>query len=254
MAHLLAHANPAFSGQAVALQERHETVSRGRGWASSRGWPLALRYMVEACMSLTAETLCWRHSSPSDERPYTRLNLRAPPAFVARAGHSKPEGVPCASSSPHPRFPGCAAAHTGSRLGFDAHAEEPRQEPRGPEDVGQELSAQIKSLSAQLTKAKSGLALDPMSSVTGSTLNGVVGPNIVFKGTNVLVMTKTSEADTSGLGYPSMVGTMSRPRRSAVAPTTCPRRPRQLHELRLVPRRLLQCSPRHRCQCQRRRG
>ena len=61
-------------------------------------------------------------------------------------------------------------------------------------------SAQIKSLSAQLTKAKSVLALAPYVSVTGSTLNGVVGPNIVFKGTNVHVMSTTSEADTSGLG------------------------------------------------------
>jgi hypothetical protein len=60
--------------------------------------------------------------------------------------------------------------------------------------------AQIKSLNTRLAEAKSVLALAPFVSLTGSTLNGVSGPNIVFQGANVTVRSSNYEDDGSGTG------------------------------------------------------
>jgi hypothetical protein len=59
---------------------------------------------------------------------------------------------------------------------------------------------QIAVLNRKLAKARSLLALAPYLSVTQAALNGVAGPNIVFHGCNVHVMSSTSETDGSGLG------------------------------------------------------
>ena len=59
---------------------------------------------------------------------------------------------------------------------------------------------QIAVLNTKLAKARSVLALAPYLSITSAALNGVAGPNIVFHGCNVHVMSSTSETDGSGLG------------------------------------------------------
>lgn len=62
------------------------------------------------------------------------------------------------------------------------------------------LQKQVKSLKTQLATAKRVLALAPYVRVTRSTLAGVKGPNIVFRGANVHVCSASSEADSSGTG------------------------------------------------------
>lgn len=59
---------------------------------------------------------------------------------------------------------------------------------------------QIKALKTELASAQPVLALAPYVSVTSDTMNGVIGPNIVFKGANVHIQSTSSESDTSGLG------------------------------------------------------
>ena len=66
-----------------------------------------------------------------------------------------------------------------------------------------DLVAAKQTIAAQgqtLASAAPVLALAPYVSVSGGSLNGVVGPNIVFQGANVHVRSSTSETDTSGLG------------------------------------------------------
>ena len=58
----------------------------------------------------------------------------------------------------------------------------------------------VTTLQGQLTSAQSVLQLAPYVSLNTSAMNGVAGPNIVFKGVNVHVMSATAEDDTSGLG------------------------------------------------------
>jgi hypothetical protein len=60
--------------------------------------------------------------------------------------------------------------------------------------------ATITSEAATLATAAPVLALCPYVSVTGSAINGVAGPNVVFKGCNLQIKSATSEDDTSGLG------------------------------------------------------
>ena len=62
------------------------------------------------------------------------------------------------------------------------------------------LQKQVTSLKSQLTKAKSVLALAPYVSLNRSAVNGVAGPNVVFKGCNLQVKSKTSESDKTGTG------------------------------------------------------
>ena len=62
------------------------------------------------------------------------------------------------------------------------------------------LQKQVATLQSQLSAAKSVLAMAPYVSVTSSTMNGVVGPNVVFKGCNLHVMSKTSETDATHTG------------------------------------------------------
>ena len=61
-------------------------------------------------------------------------------------------------------------------------------------------AATIKSLKTKLANGKSVLALAPYVSLSQTALDGVKGPNIVFKGVNVHVRSATGETDTSGLG------------------------------------------------------
>ena len=58
----------------------------------------------------------------------------------------------------------------------------------------------ITSLKGQLTSAKHVLQLAPYVSVTRGALNGVFGPNIVFRGANVQIKSTTREDDTTGTG------------------------------------------------------
>ncbi len=58
----------------------------------------------------------------------------------------------------------------------------------------------IKSLKTKLANGQSVLALAPYVSLTQTTLDGVKGPNIVFKGVNVHIRSALGETDTSGLG------------------------------------------------------
>jgi hypothetical protein len=60
--------------------------------------------------------------------------------------------------------------------------------------------ATIASQATTLTNAAPLLAIAPYVSLNAAAMNGVKGPNIVFKGTNVHVMSSTSETDASGLG------------------------------------------------------
>jgi hypothetical protein len=62
------------------------------------------------------------------------------------------------------------------------------------------LQKQVTSLKSQLTKARSVLALAPYVSLNRSAVNGVAGPNIVFKGCNLQVKSKTSESTIDGTG------------------------------------------------------
>ena len=59
---------------------------------------------------------------------------------------------------------------------------------------------EITALQHQLTAEAPVLALAPYVSITGSRLNGVKGPNVVFQGVNVHIRSTTTEGDTSGLG------------------------------------------------------
>lgn len=58
----------------------------------------------------------------------------------------------------------------------------------------------ITSLKKKLANAGPVLRLAPYVTVTQTTLDGVSGPNIVFKGVNVHVQSSLGETDTSGLG------------------------------------------------------
>ena len=58
----------------------------------------------------------------------------------------------------------------------------------------------ITSLKGQLTSAKPVLQLAPYVSVARGAMNGVSGPNIVFRGANVQVKSATGEDDTTGTG------------------------------------------------------
>ena len=58
----------------------------------------------------------------------------------------------------------------------------------------------IASQATTLTSAAPLLAIAPYVSLNAGAMNGVVGPNVVFKGCNVHVMSKTSETDASGTG------------------------------------------------------
>ena len=62
------------------------------------------------------------------------------------------------------------------------------------------LQKQVSSLKSQLSKAKSALALAPYLSVTKTAINGVAGPNVVFKGCNLQIKSRTRESDSSGTG------------------------------------------------------
>ena len=62
------------------------------------------------------------------------------------------------------------------------------------------LQKQVTSLKSQLTKARSVLALAPYVSLNRSAVNGVAGPNVVFKGCNLQVKSKTSESTIDGTG------------------------------------------------------
>ena len=62
------------------------------------------------------------------------------------------------------------------------------------------LQKQVTSLKSQLTKARSVLALAPYVSLDRSAVNGVAGPNVVFRGCNLQVKSKTGETDTTGTG------------------------------------------------------
>ena len=62
------------------------------------------------------------------------------------------------------------------------------------------LQKQVTSLKSQLTKARSVLALAPYVSLDRSAVNGVAGPNVVFKGCNLQVKSKTSESTIDGTG------------------------------------------------------
>jgi hypothetical protein len=61
-------------------------------------------------------------------------------------------------------------------------------------------SSTITTVQGQLVSAQNVLQLAPYVSVNTSAMNGVAGPNIVFKGVNVHVMSSTAQEDTSGLG------------------------------------------------------
>ena len=68
---------------------------------------------------------------------------------------------------------------------------------------GQTIASQsltITTLQGQLASAQSVLQLAPYVSLDTAAMNGVAGPNIVFKGVNVHVMSSTAQEDTSGLG------------------------------------------------------
>lgn len=58
----------------------------------------------------------------------------------------------------------------------------------------------ITSLKGQLTSAKHVLQLAPYVSVAQGAMNGVPGPNIVFRGANVQIKSATGEDDTTGTG------------------------------------------------------
>jgi hypothetical protein len=60
--------------------------------------------------------------------------------------------------------------------------------------------ATIASQATTLTNAAPLLAIAPYVSLNAAAMNGVKGPNILFKGANVHVMSSTSETDGSGLG------------------------------------------------------
>ena len=62
------------------------------------------------------------------------------------------------------------------------------------------LQKQVTSLRSQLTKAKSVLALAPYVSLDRSAVNGVASPNVVFKGCNLQVKSKTGESTIDGTG------------------------------------------------------
>jgi len=62
------------------------------------------------------------------------------------------------------------------------------------------LQKQVTSLKSQLTKARSVLALAPYVSLDRSAVNGVAGPNVVFRGCNLQVKSKTSESTIDGTG------------------------------------------------------
>jgi hypothetical protein len=62
------------------------------------------------------------------------------------------------------------------------------------------LQKQVTTLKSQLAHAKSVLALAPYVSVTQTAINGVKGPNLVFKGCNLQIKSPTGQTDTSGLG------------------------------------------------------
>ena len=65
------------------------------------------------------------------------------------------------------------------------------------------LSADEVTIAAQgqkLSDAASLLAIAPHVSLNASAINGVTGPNIVFKGANVQIKSATSESDASGTG------------------------------------------------------
>ena len=62
------------------------------------------------------------------------------------------------------------------------------------------LQKQVTSLKSQLTKARSVLALAPYVSLNRSAVNGVAGPNVVFRGCNLQVKSKTSESTIDGTG------------------------------------------------------
>jgi hypothetical protein len=70
--------------------------------------------------------------------------------------------------------------------------------------VGQDASSGLRGTVAAHTTALNNaapvLAIAPYVSLKTGTLNGVVGPNIVFQGANVHVRSTTSETDTTGTG------------------------------------------------------
>lgn len=59
---------------------------------------------------------------------------------------------------------------------------------------------QINALKTKLVAAKQVLALSPYLTVTQNPVNGVAGPNVLFRGVNVTVRSMSNEADTSGSG------------------------------------------------------
>ena len=62
------------------------------------------------------------------------------------------------------------------------------------------LQTTVAAHTTTLTSAAPLLAIAPYVSLNAGAMNGVVGPNVVFKGCNVHVMSKTSETDASGTG------------------------------------------------------
>lgn len=62
------------------------------------------------------------------------------------------------------------------------------------------LSGDVARTTLRLNNAASLLAIAPYVSLSTAPMNGVAGPNIVFRGVNLHVMSATSEQDTSGLG------------------------------------------------------
>jgi hypothetical protein len=68
------------------------------------------------------------------------------------------------------------------------------------QDANSGLRGTVASHTTALNNAAPLLAIAPYVSLKTSTLNGVVGPNIVFQGANVHVRSTTSETDTTGTG------------------------------------------------------
>ena len=62
------------------------------------------------------------------------------------------------------------------------------------------LQTTVAAQGTKLTAAAPVLALAPYVSLTSSALNGVKGPNIVFKGVNVTVRSRNAEDDVTGTG------------------------------------------------------
>jgi hypothetical protein len=68
------------------------------------------------------------------------------------------------------------------------------------QDANSGLRGAVAAHTSVLTSAAPVLAIAPYVSLKTGTLNGVVGPNIVFQGANVHVRSSTSENDSTGTG------------------------------------------------------